>query len=379
MQAHRVRQFVGASRPHLFFLAFCLVAITYASSTGFGLRMLAKLATPLAFMLALLCCINSRQQIAAVARSILASATLLIILAVATRSIGLNPDPRFSLPGLGPSVFSAQLMVSAMLGLALYLRGRSRHLLLFLCVVFIAIVAAFTRITIFGAFFGASFVLFLSLRGFGRYVIPILGTISVPALFLLSPRFRARMFIDADFVQAGSALATPGSVLGNVRGSGRFELWRDVLALFFEPNPMFGSGLGATQAHLYGSTGGGIGVVHSEYVRLLCEVGIIGALLFCIAMTFYFYRAVKAASRATNSSARTYSIAAAGGLVCYLVYMATDNAFDYVNQFGITVFALIGLSEKANALSSPGSGLEIARRSRTYPQNLLGVERSPSG
>jgi hypothetical protein len=37
-------------------------------------------------------------------------------------------------------------------------------------------------------------------------------------------------------------------------------------------------------------------------------------------------------------------------MVAYLVFLATDNGFDYVNQFGIFVFAYIGMSEKAREL-----------------------------
>ena len=44
---------------------------------------------------------------------------------------------------------------------------------------------------------------------------------------------------------------------------------------------------------------------------------------------------------------RRYPWAAAGALTCYLVFMATDNGLDYVNQVGIYVFAMIALGEKA--------------------------------
>jgi hypothetical protein len=34
-------------------------------------------------------------------------------------------------------------------------------------------------------------------------------------------------------------------------------------------------------------------------------------------------------------------------MVAYLVYIATDNGFDYVTGFGIYVFSLIGMAEKS--------------------------------
>jgi hypothetical protein len=38
--------------------------------------------------------------------------------------------------------------------------------------------------------------------------------------------------------------------------------------------------------------------------------------------------------------------------------MATDNAFDYVNAFGVYVFGLVGMSEKARELEEVGEETE---------------------
>lgn len=74
-----------------------------------------------------------------------------------------------------------------------------------------------------------------------------------------------------------------------------------------------------------------------------------------------------------------YALAAVGGLVSYLIFMATDNALDYVSALGIYVFALIGMAEKAMELETaakraiPFSGDETAKdvdektRNRRYP------------
>ena len=263
-QARRLHRYVPRVAPHLLFLLLCVVSLAYAALPVYGLRMLAKLITPPLFLLAMLATISTTRDVEIVARAVLASGIAIVVLAVATRLLGVNTDPRFNLPGMGPSVFSAHLMVVCMLAVASFVATRRVRLLLLAAVLAACIVAAFTRITILAVFAGASVVALLALRGPTRILLPLAGVLAGPLLFLLSERFRSRMFIDAEGVSAGSVLQDPGVALGNVRGSGRFALWDELLTRFFAPHPLFGSGIGTTQGFLYGSSGSGIGVTHSE-------------------------------------------------------------------------------------------------------------------
>lgn len=368
--ARRISPYLARVAPHLLFLLLCVVSLAYAAAPVYGLRMLAKLITPLLFLLALLVSTSTVRQLELVARAILASGISIVLLAVLTRIVGVNADPRFNLPGMGPSVFSAHLMIVCMLALATFSAARQRRLLVLAAVFIACIVAALTRITIVAVFVGASAIALLALQGPARVLLPLAGLVAGPALFLLSDRFRARMFIDAQGVSAGSVLQNPVDALVNVRGSGRFALWDDVLTRFYEPHPLFGSGIGTTQDFLYGSSGG-IGVAHSEYVRLLCEVGSVGLLLFVVAMAWYGWRAAQGATRATDPQLRRYHWAAAGAVACYLVYIATDNGLDYVNQLGIYVFAMLGLSEKAREFVAVTTMTRPTAARRTPLPNLL--------
>lgn len=183
-------------------------------------------------------------------------------------------------------------------------------------------------------------------------ILPTMGLIGLPALFLFSETFKNRMFYGTKGIDAQTLLADPGQILGHLHGSGRFSAWPLILDKFFYPSPAVGSGLGATQNFFYSQIGGGLGVIHSEYVRLLSEVGIFGLSLFLIAASAYLYRLRDTYRRAPQSDAGKYALAAIGGLVGYLIFMATDNAFDYVNGVGIYVFGLIAMSEKARELES---------------------------
>jgi O-antigen ligase len=135
-----------------------------------------------------------------------------------------------------------------------------------------------------------------------------------------------------------------------VHGSGRYEAWGTVLDKFIAPSPFLGSGIGATQNYYYSQLGGGIGVIHSEFVRLAAEVGIAGLILFALAIAGYLLRLLRLYRETPRSPAGRYALAGAAGLIVYLTFMATDNAFDYFNGVGMYVFALVGMSEKAREL-----------------------------
>jgi O-antigen ligase len=127
-----------------------------------------------------------------------------------------------------------------------------------------------------------------------------------------------------------------------------------VLTTFFKPNPVFGSGVGTTQHYFY-THFTGLNVIHSEYIRLLAEVGILGVSLLAVAVVAYMVRLVQTFRAATTREGKVYSLAALGALVVYIIFMATDNAIDYVASCGIFVFALIGMSEKSRELEQQDS------------------------
>ena len=109
------------------------------------------------------------------------------------------------------------------------------------------------------------------------------------------PEFSKRMFFDSKGLDAEKLAFAPHAVdVSKIDSSGRFSLWERVLNKFFWPNPLIGSGLGSTQQWLYASDER-VKVEHSEYVRLLSDVGIIGlglyltALLTTMALTWRAY------------------------------------------------------------------------------------------
>jgi O-antigen ligase len=353
--AEQTASYLLKYRLHVLFLFFCLISILYAPSISYALRMVAKLAGPLLFLLAILVVVDDPGTISNLRRAVLYGGLILVALALLARTLGIVSDPNaintgiagLGPPGMGAAVFAAHMLPVTMLALAIYITERRFIHLLIAVIAAASVLGALQRTCAAALFAGASLILYLGTRGFTRVLLPAFCLLSFPPLLIFSDTFRRRMFFDR--TDAHQLLQAPMSAFSSVNGSGRFDLWSSLLDKFFVGHQVLGSGMGATQEYLYTQSQAGAGVVHSEYVRLLCEVGVTGLLLFASAMVAYLL-SITNSYKAARSSA--YPIAAVASLLCYLIYMMTDNAFDYVNQFGCYVFALIALAAKIPELEA---------------------------
>jgi O-antigen ligase len=372
----RLPRYLSAFRFHALFLVFCALAMLWAPSLAYGTRMFAKLSAPFLFLLLIVLMVSTRAQLKIMERLILGIGALTVTVAFAIRVSGVSLSKvGLTLPGVGPSLFSAFLVVVTLLALASVKYGHRARYLVLVAVLCAAILAAFTRITIAAMFIGCAVILFMGFRGLPRVVLPVLGLLGFPALFLFSETFKQRMFYGADQITLGNVLDDPSVVMGHLHTSGRSKAWGTVLNQFFEPSPFWGAGLGATQNYYYSQIGGGIGVIHSEYVRLLSEVGLVGLALFALAALAYMWRLVRIHRQARAPETSKYALAAIGALVAYVIYIATDNGFDYVTGFGIYVFTLVGMAEKASELegADPSPGGHRGPESEGTASSLLGI------
>jgi O-Antigen ligase len=344
-------------RWHALFLSLCIVSLTYAPSAAYGLRMIAKLSGPLLFVIVILTVVKSKDELRKVQQAIIGSGVILIGLALLAKAAGISSDPNFvntglsglGPPSMGPPVFSSHMLPVAMLALAAYLTNPKLVNLLLVLATAASIIAALQRTSAGALYIGFSVILFFGTRGVWRILLPMAGLLGLPTLLIFNESFRRRMFFET--MSSNQILADPANALNGVDSSGRFNLWDIALTRFFKHHPSIGSGIGATQDYLYGQSATGRGVVHSEYVRLLCEVGVTGLSLFVLVTLAYLVRLGAYTAKSNDASLRAPALAAIGSLVAYLVYCSTDNAFDYASQFGIYVFGLVASAIKSSELS----------------------------
>jgi len=334
-------------RYHFFFLIFCTISLLWTPSLTYGIRMLAKLSAPLFFLLSIMALISKKNHLRWMENIILISGVLVFLTAIFTKLAGLNPKFNLTIPGESPAVFTSHLLVVGMIAFVnIKYSNHLRNTILFI-IFAIGILWGFTRITIAGMFIGLSIILFISTRGIFRILLPSTGLISFILLFFISEKFKERMFLTAaKKITLLTFINDPIETISHIAGSGRFAAWNYILKRFFNPNPIIGSGIGATQDYFYSSSPSGLGVIHSEYIRLISEIGIVGLIFFVILALFYLIILIHNYKSALSIEAKKYALAGIGGLVGYLIFMATDNAFDYFNTFALFIFSLIAMSEK---------------------------------
>lgn len=140
----------------------------------------------------------------------------------------------------------------------------------------------------------------------------------------------------------------------NIQTSGREEMWEHLLQRFYEPNQINGAGLGASTGYMKdkikGYTESDILLIHSDYVQLLCDSGIIGLVLLCL---FYLAVFLKAGIVAFSSGmlyskiTASLSVASMAGVAFSMGY---DNVVSHSMTSLINPFIFIGFFLKFSKL-----------------------------
>jgi hypothetical protein len=352
------------------FLAFASLSLLWTPDHGMALRMLLKLATPYAFMLAVATSVV-RAGAGPLFDAAIASGILYASMSVAAYALGWVDDAYLGLPGTSRAVSSGHLLApyAALLSQSCEQPGLWR--IVATAALALGVVGGFTRNTIGGLFAATGAILFVRGRALFRIIVPAVGFVSFIALFTFVDAFRERMFLQyADSVSFDSVLKDPGSALDAISGSGRFQAWQVALDLLHAPSPVIGSGVGASQALFY-DTPTGPSAVHSEIIRLLCDLGWIGLSLFVLAWTQLLWGVLRRRRDEQDPASSATSLAAIGSATAYLVFLLTDNGIDYVAQMGVFVYAFVGA---AIALTPSVQRAELPRRRLLFGAT---VERPP--
>lgn len=163
------------------------------------------------------------------------------------------------------------------------------------------------------------------------------------AVFVLVPELRGSTFYNEDSVEFSNVLR--GEIdTSNIDSSGRFAMWEDLLERFYEPDPLMGSGLGAVQEHLYSSPfGSDLKVAHSDYVTLLCDVGLIGLILYLLAAVSALVLAMRYVWTGVTMELRAAAALVLGAFLSSLSATGFDNVFNYTLPVHSLPFAFTGI------------------------------------
>lgn len=133
----------------------------------------------------------------------------------------------------------------------------------------------------------------------------VIAILSIPSLKAKMFRENARDNVTIETFQSG------GISKENIDNNGREAMWDKLETILYRPDPMCGSGTGATQELMYTDPNDlfSLKVPHSDFVQVKCDNGEIGLVLFIAIAVFIF-------------------------LHCFIMYWTTDDPL-------IKLFALV--------------------------------------
>lgn len=328
-------------RWYLLFMGFAVVSLLASLSLVHGLKFVLKLAYPLLFFVVVLGTVRSRADIEKLVDWTLVGAAFIVFFAnpiyVLSGGGTIQHGDYVRVGGVGTHTnpFSFYLLIILLLSYSRFVvRGQVRYLILGAGAI-AWMMLTLTRSTLMASMVGLavmaihSAVLARSYRGLIAAA-AVGGGLAV----LLVPLFLERTFFG-HVPTAGelfSLVSDPVQLYYMVNLEGRQLLWGLLFASFLT-SPWIGLGAGTSNAILLANFPEHWGAVpHSEYIRMLVELGLVGSALYALAIGKWT-AAVLRASRTADPTVRVCAVPAFGAIIAWAFIALTDNAFDYYAPF----------------------------------------------
>ena len=338
---------------YVIFLFYCLASLLWTTDIEWGLRMLIKLAAPFLFFISMQAFLKNDRDFVLAERSIIVACLVVATLAVINTLGGgvLTPDAPdmfnvrhnyLTAPYMSPANFSFFIGSVAILSLS-NIFNTKKYLFMILTIIFyIFVLWSFVRISMFGLIAAfALIILLLSKNIVIRIIIPSIMIVVFLTCFFTLDKFRARMF-KTDKVTLEMVLSANESNIDKlIYTSGRSILWRQVYNEFVIQSPLIGKGIGSTDSWLEMREKGRL---HSEYLRILCDTGILGLFLYLGAILQFYIMLIKNYMASNDRTVRMHSARALAGLSFYMITLATDNSLNYISEFSLYIFTFMAFA-----------------------------------
>lgn len=197
-----------------------------------------------------------------------------------------------------------------------------------------------------GIFLASSFFLGTIFRGKAIPWIAGLCFAAVVVVFTV-PSFKEKMFKKDDVSM--STFSVSDANFDNIQSNAREYIWEANMKRFYEPHPIIGSGLGESVEWMKSRPG--LKMIHSDYVQILCDLGLVGITLF----GFFVVVTILGIISTAWASQSPYVLKLTGGMAlgsCAGTFfsMAFDNVVTYSQQSFVLPFIFIGIYLKIKEL-----------------------------
>lgn len=363
-------------RWYLVFLLFAGGTLLYSPAPVSGLRLLFKLAYPFLIFVAVMALVRGPGDLARLGDWTLMAAAFLVLVVnpilVLAGGYTVDASGHVRVQGLGmhQNPFSYYLLAMALLSLSRYVfRNQLRYLVLALCLT-AWIILTLSRMTL-----AASLAALAMMAVYGAYLRrnlrPVLGAAIIGAAIAI-PLTPVVLERTLGYVPQPGELLTllsePAHLAGVMRWGGRDLLW-PVLLEAGRSSPILGLGIGASGDVLGSSFSLQVtDVPHNEYLRLWVDTGVVGVLLFFVAVAVWAVAAARA-GRWGGQVSREYALPAVAAIVAWALISITGNPLDYYTQFTqyvafFAAAAVAGVSPESGAGGDGGVAEPAGRPDR---------------
>jgi hypothetical protein len=312
---------------YLTYLIWIIYAISYSPAPQFGLRVLLKYAYP--FLIMLFASTTMDLDEFFVKTSFLVRKVGLIVIFLSF----IVPFVLVIFPGViwYGTALAIHFIFLMILSVAIYDVRRYKRDLIMAVIFFIPCLLWVFRTSILGS------VVALMVFSFIKYKLKALPVAFILlALFFsivfLNPAVKNKMFRkDMDIEKVISSNGTSFDK-DAIDSNGRFAMWAMSLKQFYDGKELTGSGSGTLQAAFYKmrEKQGKAGIVHNDYVQILCDTGLIGLFLYLSIFVAMGIHATKEYGKRTNSDAiKVCAITAAAAGIGMAATAFTDNTVNY--------------------------------------------------
>jgi hypothetical protein len=339
-------------KPYLLFLLVAAVGLLYTWNFNSGIRLFSKFLYPYMIFCVILTEVQDRETLERLVRVVFWAIVVAFISIPVSMSVGgLEMMQETVLLGGGAghrNLFAFYMVCVTVFSACMYVSFRGAKFALLTLLGSTAIVLSVTRIAIAALAVAMAAVFFRKSLLKGIVLMALLAW----AVSSYEPITR-RMFYQGSDLELTDLIGNPRLFFTNVNATGRFTAWGAGINGMFLKSPLMGMGIGSSTGIEY-EAGNYLTVMHSELVRMLAEMGLVGFLLYTFAYFSLIRTATRRSSRPPSQLTSALALTIPAVVLGYFVICLTDNAFDYYTMLGQNIFAFAAFAIKSRELDEQG-------------------------
>lgn len=320
----RSPQWSPATIFYLLYLLWLVVGLSYTPAPAYGLRVILKYLYPLLIMLFASAAVRDKEVF--LKAGLGARVVAVISIAVAFIPYVGQLFPGVFWYGTARAINYISMCVFS-LALFFYTQEKKKNLLLCLLFMLPCILWVF-RTSIMGTTFALMTFFFFKYKLRSLPVIAGIVIVAIVAVFTI-PSLKEKMFKDSENISIEQFQQGEISK-DDIESNARFAMWEHLENRFYEGNELIGSGIGSVQNYMYSNfVFGGLKVPHNDYVQILCDSGIIGVVLYLLAVLIVVIHSFVVYQKSSDIAIKMCAVVAGSSLAGVALTMYTDNVVNY--------------------------------------------------